>query len=583
MQPRIRNLQVIPQSASVGIPERDSLSWNDVRAFLSRYGTSIAAAAVVAVLLGFLYAKSLTPAFVARTLVLIESRLPQALREQLGEATLVLDSPAVESQIAILKSRSIAQSVIAKLGLTPQDNPFYKDEPGRLAWLKSKLGLGGLVSANPGADPANDRLIEAFQNHLDVRRNGLSYVLEIGFRSTDAAKAASIVNAIADVYLTDQIGQKVDAVKQAMEWRDEQIGKIRNLMNRSSRAVQEFKARRDYRILPAESTAAGPDGKSGSATSGAELDHKEPTTLEELEVTAQAYRKVYESNLQVHADLAQRQFLQFTNARVISRAAVPARPEFPRTGLIIALAGLAGIILASSASLVHAAIDDKVSSRRTVESMTGLSCLTEIAIAGRPGGSSWLEHLPWSQDHAPPRVSYIDIARLHAQIEQRFPRGARRTVVVAPANGMSIAAVIANRLAEHYRSNGEATVLITDAAAAEQHDAPRDVGGISLRAADQNEAATDMMCLPAAMIDGAPGFRESEVVALLKPYQTVVVLMSPQAGDSRLQTLMRETPVHIIVAERRVSSRDDIRSVASILSANAKQPPFVVLVGSSIT
>jgi len=578
MQQRLRSLQSVPSAPTGSIPESESLGWADVRRFLGRFGALISLAALLFAALGGMSALSRTPTYVATALVLIESRLPQALREQLGEATLVLDSPAIESQIAILKSRSIASGAIAKLGYTPTDNPFYTDTPGRLARLKAAFGFQ--TSATPTGDEqfAVDRMIEGFQRNLEVRRNGLSYVLEISFSSSNAAAAAQVVNTVADVYLGDQVNQKVDAVRQATEWRDEQIVKIRQLMNRASRAVQEFKARRDYRILPADVPLAGSDQRV-PATASSDAEHREPTTLEELEVTAQAYRKVYENNLQVHADLAQRQFLQFTNARVITRAVVPAVAAYPRVGLITVIAGLAGIILAVSAALVHSAFDTTVNLKRDVEDMTGLSCLADIASAEPPRTSRLPALFRPDETAAVPRISYIDIVRMHATIEKTFPRVGRRTLVVTGVGNEQLAAVIARRLAEHYCSTGEKTLLIADDASSPQIGISASGEAVAVVKGDAASNAVDLMALAASPEDGSVQEHRDVVAARLDDYTAIIVLVAPQGGNSGLGSLMREASAHLIVAERRVASRAAIRAVASRLSANANKPPYVVLAG----
>lgn len=578
MQQRLRSIQPVPPPATAPSPDVESLTWVDVHRFARRFGGAIVMAAVLFSAMGWLIAMSRTPTFVATTLVLIESRLPQALREQLGEATLVLDSPAIESQIAILKSRSIAAGAIAKLGYTPANNPFYSDAPGRLSRLKAVIGLSAPHPSTSDPQFAIDRLIEEFQGNLEVRRSGLSYVLEISFASTSAAEAAQIVNTVADVYLSDQLNQKVDAVRQATEWRDEQIVKIRQLMNRSARAVQEFKARRDYRILPTDTQAAIGDQKP-PATPPSDAELREPTTLEELEVTAQAYRKVYENNLQVHADLAQRQFLQFTNARVITKASVPAVAAYPRIGLITAIAGLAGMILAMSAALIHSSFDTTVSLRRDVQTMTGLSCLADIASAEPPRASLLPALFRSDQQAAPPRLSYIDIVRMHATIEQTFPRVGRRTLVITGVGDEQIAAAIATRLAEHYRSTGEKTLLIADHASSQRIGISATDKPVFLVKADPLSNDVDLIALSAQPDGLEVQDQRKDLVPLLGDYDVIVVLVASEFEDYGLGALMREASAHLIVAERRVASRVAIRAVANRLSANANKPPYVVLAG----
>ncbi len=102
-----------------------SLSSNDIKRFLLRYVRMITALTIMGALSAAIYAWTATPIFGARAQILIESRLPQALREQLGEAGAALDSPAIESQIALLRSGKIISDVIEKLDLD-RDSGVWK-------------------------------------------------------------------------------------------------------------------------------------------------------------------------------------------------------------------------------------------------------------------------------------------------------------------------------------------------------------------------------------------------------------------------------------------------------------------------
>jgi hypothetical protein len=103
--------------------------------------------------------------------------------------------------------------------------------------------------------------------------------------------------------------------------------------------VQEFKAKRDYRILSKPDNGQAGDQQAPRVGSN---------TLEELESTAQTYRKIYESYLQAHTESVQRQSLPVTNSRVINTAtAVKSHPRVLRL-LAAAIAGgiLVGLALA---------------------------------------------------------------------------------------------------------------------------------------------------------------------------------------------------------------------------------------------
>jgi succinoglycan biosynthesis transport protein ExoP len=69
----------------------------------------------------------------------------------------------------------------------------------------------------------------------------LTYVLEISFRSPDREKAMRLANAVADVYINDQLNVKYEAARRASVWLQGRIGELRSQSNIAARAVEEYK------------------------------------------------------------------------------------------------------------------------------------------------------------------------------------------------------------------------------------------------------------------------------------------------------------------------------------------------------
>ena len=82
-----------------------------------------------------------------------------------------------------------------------------------------------------------------FQNRLSIKRVGLSYVIEIAFRSLQPERAAQIANAVADAYIVDQLEAKYQATKRASVWLQDRIRELRDQASAAERAVVEFKTK----------------------------------------------------------------------------------------------------------------------------------------------------------------------------------------------------------------------------------------------------------------------------------------------------------------------------------------------------
>jgi uncharacterized protein involved in exopolysaccharide biosynthesis len=338
-----------------------SISLIDIFRFVVSKWLTIALCVALTVGMALLYIARTEPTFTAEAELLIDARSSQFLREQLGEVGLNLDAGQIESQIAVLRSEQIALVVINKLNLL-EDPEFAGPQPA---------GAKGEATKTLTDRQRLRQIISGFQSGLDIRRKGVSYVIEVSYSADTPERAALFANAAADAFIEDQLAARAQAAKQGSLWLEERIEEIRNQMNRANLKVQEFRSRRDYRIR----SSRGSDADK-AATEEKHVEAEGPlgtlTTLEELESTALTYRKMYESFLQAYTESVQRQSYPGTNARVISRATPPLTKSAPRTKRILAAAFVAGILLGLAIGLLQliwrfgATLDD----RRQTQSFT---------------------------------------------------------------------------------------------------------------------------------------------------------------------------------------------------------------------
>ena len=151
-----------------------------------------------------------------------------------------MDSSQVESEVQVLGSESIANAVIDDLKLA-NDPEFIGTGNGPIVGLLSAI-FGMDDDTRSLSDLQRKRIaIKVLRDNLSIRRIGLTYVLEISYRSPDPAKAAQITNAVADAYINDQLNTKYQAAKRASIWLQERIAELRNQSNVAARAVQDYK------------------------------------------------------------------------------------------------------------------------------------------------------------------------------------------------------------------------------------------------------------------------------------------------------------------------------------------------------
>ncbi|PKP72270.1 MAG: capsular biosynthesis protein [Alphaproteobacteria bacterium HGW-Alphaproteobacteria-5] len=194
----------------------------------------------------------LTPLYTANAQVLLDRQKMQVVDMQAVMSGLSPDSATVDSEVEILRSRALAGRVVAEFDLTkdPEFNSSLQSPPV-FRWLDPRVWAGELISlieADPrpidGAMLAQRELNEVIDNflaRLSITRQGMTYVIEIGFQSESQQKAAQLANAVADTYILDQLEAKFDATRQANDWLSRRLGDLRQQVVDSERAVAIYR------------------------------------------------------------------------------------------------------------------------------------------------------------------------------------------------------------------------------------------------------------------------------------------------------------------------------------------------------
>jgi capsular exopolysaccharide synthesis family protein len=191
----------------------------------------------------------ITPLHTAQSLVFIDRQKAQVVDFQAVISEGAGDSAGVESEVEILRSRTVIRRVVEKLNLVddPEFNgqlrpaPFIRINP--IGWLKSLMGTTALVPVDEAQrrERVLNSVISAVLSRSDISRRGVTYVIEVNFTSENPEKAARIANEIADSYVLDQLEARFDATKQATEWLAQRLEGLRVQVRDSERAAEIFR------------------------------------------------------------------------------------------------------------------------------------------------------------------------------------------------------------------------------------------------------------------------------------------------------------------------------------------------------
>jgi len=255
-----------------------------------------------------------TPIYSASVQLLIDTR-KQAIERDAALSGLSLETGAIESEVALMRSVQIAKRVVQSLHLDKDlaivaqpPESVWSDFIGKI-WAAqpplqpsaarssiARLGAAesgvapssaappssaaesGVAPSSPappssaaesgvapsmaapssttegmGVDPLKLLAIDKVRKATQVRRIGLTYAIEITFSSPDAVKAAKIANALAQAYLTEQLEAQFEAARRAADWLSERLVGLRVTVEQSSRAVAQYK--HEHQML--ETTSGG--------------------------------------------------------------------------------------------------------------------------------------------------------------------------------------------------------------------------------------------------------------------------------------------------------------------------------------
>jgi succinoglycan biosynthesis transport protein ExoP len=193
------------------------------------------------------------PLYTATASLLLDNKRVRAVEEAYEVTSLGFDvsASAVDSQVEVIKSDSVALAVVDKLGVL-KDTGVAQYRPSAIALLKAqfwKLFSFGESEAVPLPPPTEEEKRRGMANGLRggvmVQRVPRTLVLEISYISPDPVTAARIANGFAEAYLVDQLDAKYDAARRASEWLQARMAELKQQVLATDLAIQKFKADND--------------------------------------------------------------------------------------------------------------------------------------------------------------------------------------------------------------------------------------------------------------------------------------------------------------------------------------------------
>ncbi|MCI2395674.1 polysaccharide biosynthesis tyrosine autokinase [Aliiroseovarius sediminis] len=205
---------------------------------LWRGRATIALFGLIGLLLGAVYGYGVAkPKYAAATLLVLQPPSDLVLDRTTSGRGLSADLSDMNTQLHIIRSRSLVAQLVAQLDLTddPEFNPV----------LRSGFGWwSGPVDAPGPADPETaHRVLRNVQDAITARVQRNTRIFVVSVTSEDRQKAAIMANALADIYLQDQMNTKFSAAEQAAGWLSGRVGALQQDLAAREQAIAGLQAR----------------------------------------------------------------------------------------------------------------------------------------------------------------------------------------------------------------------------------------------------------------------------------------------------------------------------------------------------
>lgn len=275
-----------------------------VLAFMRRHLSVMLLTCLAGLGIAILYLITAAPTFTAKAQLFVNSKVTLVDTAAL--------STVVESQIAIIKSESIANAVIERLDLA-QDPEFAIGQGSGisqlLGWSKPKTEANAARYA-----------VEPFERKLSAKRVGPTYLIEVTFDSRNPDRAAQILNAVAEKYITNQMDK---AGLQGEKWVTDRLNEL------STQALTAETALKDFDRNKTNDTADS------------------AVTRDRLAAAAETSKSAYDNFRHVlrKTEATQQQSSPVFEASLVTGASPPLRASSPKPRIVLGIAIVGALLL----------------------------------------------------------------------------------------------------------------------------------------------------------------------------------------------------------------------------------------------
>lgn len=190
----------------------------------------------------------MTPTYTASTTIQIDresARVLDGVNDVTPAEDMIQGMEFFETQYGLLRSRSLAERVIATLGLARSDN-FLKV-------MGASRDVEGTTAAARSAD-RREQVLEVVQSKLLIAPVRTSRLVEIRFDSPDAALSARITNAFAEEFIKSNLERRFESTSYAREFLEGRLADTKQRLEDAERQLVAYATQQQIINVGAEAS-----------------------------------------------------------------------------------------------------------------------------------------------------------------------------------------------------------------------------------------------------------------------------------------------------------------------------------------
>ncbi len=186
-------------------------------------------------------ASKVVPSYKAATTIIVDTRKPDdPIRPREGgraEPSLIM----LNSELQVIGSLPILKKVVRKLELHNDDETNKPDFVEELIKKIKAFIKGNKKEKVLTEDDKVQLLAKIIQRKIEIQNIPNTYLIQITYDDIDKYNAQNVVNAIANVYLKEQLETRFESADRQSTWLRQRLSELQQKLRDSQREVQDFK------------------------------------------------------------------------------------------------------------------------------------------------------------------------------------------------------------------------------------------------------------------------------------------------------------------------------------------------------